>query len=518
VPIILGSLVVAAALEGSGWRARLLRDRWLVGVTGAISLVGAVAVLLDSSLLGFYGTISESLSLSGVPDATGEQALAFIAMSGFVPFLLVGAVSLERRAWEDRELRVLLVALWVALLGFLLLTGLTLPRLPAGVTWSIQRYVEYPLPLLFVAMLAGVLRLTPSLRSIAIVTAVVAGGFLLGPDVGNVQEQRGMYGVTHRLGEPLGLSGPVSLAVATVLCGAVIAVLIALRERRADAVRLLALGALAATAVVFLVQNQAGWSWQREQAQGWRANFPDDLDWIDRAAEAPVARLVGAVNPYRNAVTDFFNADIEQVYVPDAPVPGPSIQGRTCTWAPSSAGVPEFQPGCGPEPSRFLLNDDQAKFTFYGQRVLADEPGVGRVVDVAPQGLERTRLKALVQPPCIAPIATSDPRTGEISPTRTFCSPSTRGRLWLDEPGTVKLRFRGGEFPQQVQVVSTERPEPRIVAIPEGRDTTVEIPVGTGAQEFALNFDWPAGYLSSEVPELEAMTLVQDGGRTELLY
>lgn len=519
VPVIFISLLAAAAFEGpNAWRVRLSQDRWLTALTGMLSIVGALAVLVDSSLLGFYGTVSDSLSLSGVPGAIGKELLAFIAMTGFVPFLLVVAVSVDREAWRDADLRALLIVSWIATASIVLVTGMTLPRL-FGVTWSIQRYVEYSLPLFFVAALCGPLRVRVKTIQLATITLVVSVGFLFQPAIFNIQEQRALFGITHRLGEPLGLSGATSLALACLLCGGVLVLLAILRDRRTISGSGLVTGALVATAFVILVQDQAGWSYQRSQASGWRANFPAQLDWIDRSAPAPVARLVGAVNPFRYAVTDYFNDHVTQVYVPDgAVVPGPAIQGKTCTWKLSSAGVPQFSNGCGPPPRVFLLNDDQAKFTFYNQRVLADNGDSGRVVRVRPEGLAQPRLRALVTPPCSAPIGSADPRTGKINPPGASCSNAARIQLWLDKPGKVVVRYKGGTGPQILSVQSTENPQTKQHPIDSGTTTDVTIPAGTGAQQILMQGDWEGGALSPDIPQLESVELVQGDQTQQLLY
>ena len=141
----------------------------------------------------------------------------------------------------------------------------------------------------------------------------------------------------------------------------------------------------------------------------------------------------------------------------------------------------------------------------------------GRVVTVSTKPPEKTRVKAVINPPCLAPIQTQIPETGEIQPARPSCLPLTAGTVFLDEPGTVILRFRGGQQDAQVQVNTSWQPNtPQVVDLPAGKVTDIKLDVPKGEQNWRLNFGWQGA--PPAVPELTSVVLRQNGTQTELLY
>ncbi len=511
IPIIFVVLLIDVAQHGREWSVQLRRNLGTIAVTGAIVLVGAVIVLADPSVLGAYAGLQTQTDLGrGLPLA-GKQALAFIAMAGLVPFILAAAISARRDAWSSLDVRALLIVFWVAATVFIVQTGLLTTAF--DVTWSIQRYVEYTLPLLFVLIVVGIWRGLLSWRPVGLVTLAVAALFLLEPGIQNIQEQRGLFGIIRRADQLAGVPAGWALALATLIAGGlVVVVLLAFRSRNTRAA--LAVTVVAVTGLVFAVQDQAGWAWQQQQSQVWRAGFPHDLSWVDHAAGGrPVARLIRLYNPYRTPQTEFFNRSITRVYRPGAAVGGTPVLGRTCAWDATTTGMLRFDPACGRAPNLFLLNDDLAKITFYGQRVIKDESGNGRVVAV---DAAQQRVKAVLTPPCLAPIATTDPQTGRVVPPRSLCYSATSGSLYLDRPGKVTLRFRGGAHDQRIRVTGswiTRRPT---FAIPAHDVTDVAFRVPAGRSRYEADFDWSEA--SPTNPRLTSARLSQGRRSTELLY
>lgn len=512
VPIMFVALLIDVALQGRQWRTRLRANRWAIGGIGFLLLVGGIIVLAKPSILGSYVDLRTESSLGrGIPLA-GKQSLAFIAMSAVLPLILAVALSFRLRAWDESRLRALLVVFWVATVLFVIETGILTTGF-AGVDWSIQRYVEYSLPLLYVLVVAGIWRRLLAPRLLAIVTGLVALVLLTTPQIKNIQEQRGTFGLVRRLDQLLGVSPGLAMALVAVITGGIL--LLVLTRTRATRTSILT-AFVVLTGLVFVVQNQAGWHWQREQSQVWRDGFPKDLSWIDNATDRDLARVVGLYNSFRTPQTEFFNRRVTRTYKPATPLGGAPVNGFTCTWNAEPDGTLVFAPECGRAPTSFFLNDDLAKITFYDQRVIAQKPGIGRIVTVDAKPPASVRMKATVSPPCLAPIATQDPTTGDIKPPELVCGPYTQGTLYLDKPGRLRLQFRGGQADQVVQVSGSWDPQGRLVDLPARKLTDVDISVPRGTQQWQVAFDWRG--VPPATPELKSILLTQDDGETELLY
>jgi len=510
IPIIPLALIVDIALQGQNWRARLRPNRGLLGVTAVISVIGAVVVIADPSVLGSYAGLTSQTDFGRGLPLVGRQALAFIAMSAVLPFILALAVTLRRRAWDEEQLRPLLIVFWVATVSLVIATGVITTAF-AGVDWSIQRYVEYSLPLLYVLVVAGIWRGLVATRLVLLTTALTAVVLLLTPALQNIQEQRGIFGLLRRADQLAGVSPGLTMALVALIVGGGTLLAVHFVHGRSARATLLA-ATVVFTGVVFGVQNQAGWAWQIDQSRVWRQGFPSNLSWIDAATDKPLARIVVYYNPFRTPQTELFNRRITRTYVPASPVGGAPINGFTCTWSATATGLLKFDPACGAPPQDFYLNDDLAKLTFYRQDVIAQKPDIGRVVSVT----GKARLRAAVNPPCLSPIATQNPKTGSINAPQLVCGGATQGTLYLDEPGTVVLRFRGGAAEQQVQTQGSWSQEQPLTTLPPGKVTDITLRAPKGSTQWKAVFDWQGA--PPAVPELTSVLLKQNGTSTELLY
>lgn len=514
VPIIFLALLVDIGLCGGSWRARLREQQVITAVLGVLTVIGAIVVLSKPSVLGSYSGLKANTDLGRGFPLVGRQGLAFITMSAVLPFILAVAVTLRRRAWDESQLRALLIVFWVGTIVFVFETGL-LTTAFQGVTWSIQRYVEYTLPLLYVLVVAGIWRGLIATRLALIATALVALALLFSPAVENIQEQRGMFGLMRRADQLAGIGPGLTMALLALIVGGGTLLLVhVVRNRSTRAVLLAAV--VGFTGIVFVVQNQAGWDWQISQARTWRKGFPKDLSWIDHATNRKLARLVAFYNPYRTPQTEIFNRRIQRTYTTGAQTGGSPVNGFTCRWSVGQTGAVTFGPGCGPDPTAFFLNDDFAKMTFYNQTVVAQKPNIGRVVTVDVTPPERVRLKSVLNPPCLAPIATQDLKTGKIFPPRPVCGSNAQGTLYLDEPAKLVLTYAGGQADQRVQVQNSWGGPQQAVVIPAGKQATVTVDVPRGANQWQAAGDWQGA--PPAVPALTSAILEQDGTRTDLLY
>ena len=104
---------------------------------------------------------------------------------------------------------------------------------------------------------------------------------------------------------------------------------------------------------------------------------------------------------------------------------------------------------------------------------------------------------------------------GRVVPSPLTCPSNTiTGQFWLDRPGELELRFRGGAAPQQIGVLG------RVRSIPPGVTTTVRLPVAAASPLVPIGIKVPVGWIGvpPAVPALVGARIVSGGKRVELLY
>ena len=507
--LVLPLAALADALRAGrpGLRAGIARQRRTLAAGGALAVIAIVVALTSKGALGVYAGVQDyTPSLGALLASAGRHAVGLAAMAGLLPAIIVLALSASRAAWSDDELGPLLAVFWAATL--VLIAEVAWYMAGGGRTWHIERYVMYVVPLGLTIAFAALVRARPSWRALAITTVVLAALLLLAAPLRNVSEEEGVFGLFRPLHGLLGTSLPLSLALVALLTGAAATALV----HRGPAAPAGLVAALAALSLgVFVVQDAAAWSWRLDAVRAVRADRPKDLRWLDHAAHGPVARIVVATNATAAAWTEFFNRDIAQVYVP-APqigvVGGPRIFGRTCTWNVAADGGLQLAPGCGPAPSRFLLDDEVAKLTLAGQRVVSDQPA-GRLVEVTGPA---PRLLALVFLPCgprLHRIVIGDDGVARRAGRVAACSPQIRGNLWPGGPGRLELRFRGGTTDQHVAAAG------RTTTLPSGRTTLVSVGAPGRPTAFDFQLDWTG--TGPGLPELIGLDLVRGAERTDLM-
>jgi hypothetical protein len=228
-----------------------------------------------------------------------------------------------------------------------------------------------------------------------------------------------------------------------------------------------------------------------------RTALPADLSWLDHHGGGPVALLVITRDNPQFPWVDYFNRSVTQAYVPRGITSTQSLFGAACNWAVQETGVVRLDPGCGPVPHRFFLQDQVARPTFYDERFTVSDPRVGRVVAV--DSRRPPRLRSIV--------ATSCPRF-VVSGLSFPCNPAFTVQLWLDDPGIVELRFRGGTDDHAVTFHAQG------VQLPAAQDVTFRFPVAAGASTSTLPTDWAE---SRGSPTLMAADLLSARHRTHLL-
>lgn len=504
VPAILAALGVDVLRHRPEWRERAGEHRVALIAFGALTALIAVLGIAGSSLL--TGSLYESTS--GFPVFSGgnlasslRQLIVLVAVAGFVPLALIVPLAGTRAAWRDELLGPLLAVLAPATLVFVLQTGWFLHGLDYN--WGIQRYVAYVVPLALVATLAAATRWRELPRWSWAVPVVAAPVLLLGGRMVWLDEL-GAF-ATGQVAKAAGLSPWVSVAVVMALVGLLALWLVRREGGRAGGERA-AMAAGVLLLVVLVAQSAVAWVWPIDRDDAWRKGFPSDLAWLDKAAGGPVSRLVVSSSHPRWPTVDFFNKDVDRVYALDS-ASRDRIQGKVCTWTIGPTGEAVFDPGCGPTPTRFYLDDPAARITFDGQKTVATTKGTGRIVEV-PGVPGVPKVTSLLVLPCDDRTLLND-QGKALGYGSRVCRPLTSGYFWLDEPATLVLGVKGGKR------AHTATSGDRTWEIPPGKVTTVRIPVPAGGSQLELEFDdleLPLGY-----PDVVSARLERGGASKPIL-
>jgi hypothetical protein len=488
-PIILGAALVNMARLRGDWHARVTSARPALAVTGAALAALLVAYLVaPNTLLGSYnGVQAWHVGAWSLARKTAIHLAGLVALTGVVPALAVLAASLRRSNWARDDSGPLLVVIWTSAAGFAIVAGAAMVGFAAP--WPIERYVEYPAPLLLAAFVVLLAQRRLRWPEVVIATAALSPLLLLTPTVGNLAEERGLHAAWGMAHAVVGGSAGQGLALLALVAGLLIlaALLAPLRVRTRPGVTMLAL--LAVTAAFLIGGSRDAWHWHFIGVNVERATLPKDLEWVKDSGPGPVARLLAAANPISTFYTDFYNDDVTQVYAPNG-VRGYPIYGRACAWTLAADGTAVFGHGCGTPPSRFLLDDPVTRLTFYRQRVLASAPDIGRVVAVD----GRPRVMAALQVPCgyaLRAIYIYGLGRKFANPLKP-CHPWLIADLFLRRAQTLVLTFRGGPT---VHYVALGDNSYRIA--PRGL-TTLRFPAGKGHARVYLSLDW-TGYLNRPV-------------------
>jgi hypothetical protein len=497
--VVVGAFVVDV-LRCAGQRRAMVRAYRAVLVAGGVAgLAIAVGAVAAHGLAGDYSEVyGFRPSLAAAARKSGLQFLELVVSGGLAPVLLAVAGGVSVRAWRDDRARPLLIVFWLATVALVVQGGWYLAGIPAIPT-GIERYVFYVAPLAFV--LLGVLAVKPRLlaRGALAVAALVSLGLLAMPaNALNVIEPA-TWATGHRIGGLTGLGQAPALALAGLL--SVGAAALAIRRRHA-------LPALFAVALVALgVQSQAGWNRAIHETRSDRRVFGDDLRWIDHHTPAPAALLQVAGETEGLKAIELFNRNIVATLQPAGAAGGTPRIGEACRFGVGPTGVLVAECAAGRiQPRTFVITDPLTRVTMYDETSRASNPDIGQTLQVAPG--RPARVRSFVVAPC--PRSLGPPPS---VPVAAGGSPVACGRyltmhLWLDRPGSIALRFRGGDGTQTVRDASNAW------VLPAHRLTTLRLPVARGASRIALAVDWqaPAG-----APRLVAATLRQQAQTTPLL-
>jgi len=505
VPALLVAFLLDALRDPTRRAERLRAHRTYLAVAG-LGFAGLVVVALAApGVTGDYQHFFDLRpSLRRILSKSGLQLLELVAVGGFAPVLLAAGAACSRRAWRDDRTGPLLAVFWPAALATVAQSGFFLAGYPPAIS-AIDRYVTYALPLALV--LATVLVAKPALlsRTALAVAAVLSLTLLARPAVQMIGEERATWGVSYRLDQLLGLGTGLGLTlVALALLGAV--ALVRARARGTAPARAVLVVA-AATLAVLAFQDQAAWWQMTKTGTSFRSTMASDLEWVDHHATGPVALLAVTQNAPQFDDIDFFNRGITQAYAPASGILGRAIQGKVCSLRFALSGEVVLGAGCGPRPSRFLVNDPSARLTFQDELRSASERNVGRLVELKPSTVPRAR--SLVVLPCPRRTPGYSAVSPDIVPADApiTCARAMTGALWLDAPAQVQITYRGGLREQHVEAGG------RRATLPPGVDTTLRFAAPKGYSQFVAQADWAR---SAGTPTVLSVALA-GGGKTSVI-
>lgn len=344
-----------------------------------------------------------------------------------------------------------------------------------------------------------------SARTGVVFALALALALLAADPIGNPFEQRSTYALSHEIhGIAPGIGRGLGLAIVAGVVGVLgIWLLANAGQRFGWGPRTATLLCAGLVLVVLGLESGGVWNYQISSTARLRATMPAHLDWVDRASSEPVAMVMfGYENP-RNYVTEFFNERISDLYRSNAQL---DVHGRACLLAIDATGRVTVRAGCTTPRRTLLLVDPFERVRFYDEATLANDPDTARLVRTS----GAPRVLSAISDPCVPrTLIAAQPATFDRAPeTSVPCEGVVRIFLWLDQPGTLVARFRGGTAPHYGRLGK------RVVSLPPNVTTSVAFPVGAGAQSLALQLDWSS---SAGAPVLEAAELRQGATTTPLL-
>jgi hypothetical protein len=501
IPALLMAFLLDALRDPTRRTERLCAHRAYL-VVASVGFAGLVLVALAApGITGDYGGFFRLRpSLDRILSKSGLQLLELVAVGGFAPVLLAAGAACSRRAWRDDRTGPLLAVFWPAALATVAQSGFFLAGYPPALS-AIDRYVAYALPLALILMTVLVARSALLSRTAMIVAGLLSLTLLARPTVQMIGEERASWGISYRLDHALRLG--IGIGLMLVALALLWAVGLVRARGTAPARAVLIIGA--ATLAVFAVQSQAAWWQMTTTGKSFRSIMPADLEWVDHHASGPVALLGVTQNAPQFDDIDFFNRKITQAYAPAAGLLGRKVQGKSCSMRFAVSGELVLGAGCGPRPSRFLINDPSARVTFQDELRSATDPYIGRLVELRPSTIPRARSLVVLPCPRRTPgyAANSPDIVGVDSPIT--CTRAMTGALWLDAPAQVSVRYRGGRRGQQVEAGG------RRWRIPAGVETTIRFGAPKGYSQFVAQADWTS---SVGTPRVVSVALTSGGKRT----
>jgi hypothetical protein len=466
-------------------RARIAARPRALWVGLIVVVLGGLLAFVVKPDLTNYAVLAHHTDLGRVIRTTGRHAVSSVVMFAFIPVAVVLALMARPANWRDDRLGPVLVTLTAAVLVLYPLLG----RFEAWATRGspVDRYAMYLAPLLFIALMLAPGRIG---RRTSLVAALAVVALLFGaPVTNNYIEQPALFGIQKRLYDlaPF-FQHHLTLGVVLVALPITLAGAFALTShRRAGAGLAAAVGLVAG---VMLVQSYTSANAEISTVKRNRQLIvPNQLDWVDRYANGPVAVLaVGKNLAWRSNAdiyTEFFNRKVKWYYSTL------DTGNGACDIDLKARGFVKLGANRCPQwPRNWVLSAGPVKITLWGQQFLAGVRSNGILVRTPPGP---PRVLGLVEPPCSDYVG---------------CTGALQLGFYLDDPARVSVSFGATATQHRIQTGSVIR------TLPAGKPTTLNFKIPKGDQAVNLPVDWsdPRG-----APELRAV-VVRSGGVTYRLY
>lgn len=473
VPVAVLAALMFVALGGTGDRRAALRA--IAPVAGALAVLIAIAgiyfLIRGRSAAGIY---QSALRLEGITASDVFYWLrAYLAdiwvVCGILPAIATFALMGDAKNRRDPAICALLAVVLAATIVFVL-----------QMTWfaSIntehwrqrgffyERYMFYLAPLFFAGFVGSFERI--SARAVAVSTAVATVLLLLMPSgVFRAPLSLDAFGQAYlvsMLGDDpaqLKLVGFVLAGLAVVM-GAALA--LATLPKEHELARIGRLLAVVLPAFLLVVSQAKAWSYQQIFTGDLRAAAPKPIDWVERAADAPVAMLVAdGADQTTMYMTEFWNPSIVRVFTSsEVPISSPKVTSPHCPLLLSERGqiLSTKDPGCALTPRTWVVDSPTVAIRLRGASL-----------PIAPEQAHGFTLQTTsVDPRILSILGGRTIDTGlviSVLAARTFARPEARLRtVWKAKDRDVRLRLPNG----------------KTVEIPGGRSSTIVLPVGEGDQ------------------------------------
>lgn len=480
LPIFAGTLLLVAAMQAPGKRVSYLQERkpiW-IGISG-IAVLGALMLLVQgASAFGLYAGAFEGVPLTW--SAFWFWLKAFSAdvylLSAVVP--VIATFAMFGRAENRRD----------PMIGALLALGLIASlALIAQISWFsavnpydwrarhifYERYMFYLGPIFFVGLLASWKRVswTSALLSTVAATVIVSG---FQTDAVLVPFSYDSFGLSL-VGRQMELQPEIAssigmfLARLTLIFGTIY-VISTLPNKIVQ--RAFFSIVVVVTFVVLIVGQAQTWHYARMYSQQAFEQFPRPANFIDKNVDQPVGLIVTSTDdPLSYFTTEFWNGNVDRVFATDtAPISSPVMYSPRCEFDWDKTGR-ILGTGCDLVPNAWYLRSESVAMHLKDEykRVHPSPawPTLTLMVGKAP-----ARILSLTDGRQV--------RTGLVQSGMNL-------RLFLDRPGQLRLKLRGGESPV---VASVGR---KSALLDAGEKRSLNIGVGTNETYTQLTLRTPGG-------------------------
>jgi hypothetical protein len=488
VPVFFAAIFSVALMRGrDGARAYIAEQKLAVSLIGLALATGLMLVLVArSAIIGIYGGIFSAIPL------TADNALFWSKSFAADTFLVVGVVPaiatfalVARRTNRRDPLLGALIAVAVVT-TFVLVAQVAWFSATSPAYWRVlnlfyERYIFYLGPIFFTGLVAA--RGKVSTRA-AIITSVLAVVVISGFQADALAtpfsyEAFGLtylgYFVSNHNG-PFTDVGLLAAGVSAVLALAYVAS-VAL-ERRPNLKRYATALAIGLPLFMLVITQARAWTYGRQYAADARAQEPQPVDFVARAASGRVGMIVAGGTERNDYFQDeFWNPNMDRLYVSAAPpVSSPRLFTPFCRFGWDETGLISSR-DCPGLPSDWYLRSKRLAMHLRGET----------------KRVNGSKTATLIRAPRPARISSflggRDPVTGAIKSPATITT-------FLERPGVVRVAF------VSTGASSVELPHGRTISLRNGETKVLEFRVPSRESMIALRVKRGGGSLRMPFAEV----------------